>query len=86
MLCFRSTLHCCNELITMLFFKSMVLTRQKKNKIITLITFSKSHHCNVGPPCERENGNWYAKLIHYITQMVYNTLLFLNNTEVRVIQ
>jgi len=68
----------------MLFFKSMVLTRPSKNKIRTLINFNKSHS-NVGPPCERENGNWYTNIINYITQMVY-TLLFLNYTEVRVIQ
>jgi len=52
----------------------MVQTRPPKNKIRTLINFSKSHS-NVGPPCERENGNWYTTIINYITQMMYNTLL-----------
>jgi len=69
----------------MLFFNSMVLTRPYKNKIRTLINFNKSHN-NVGPHCERENSNWYTKIINCITQMVYNTRLFLNYTEVRVIQ
>ena len=58
----------------MLIFNSMVQTRPPKNKIRTLINFSKSHS-NVGPPCERENGNWYTTIINYITQMMYNTLL-----------
>ena len=47
----------------MLFLKSMALTRPSKNKIRTLIYFNKSHN-NVGLPFERENSNWYTKIIN----------------------